>query len=351
MGKPAQRHELTSLLKFCDCSAEKTCMDVFRPIPIDVIQIYEESAVDLFIKQEDRLVPFLEKGGVFTRDHLVDLNRFGINRIYIHGKEALTFEKYVHAYSDRILTDPSIPSKVKASTFYISSIHALRKAFEDPNSERITDIKNTLKPMFRNIMENKVLLEDLFSLTEHDFNTYTHSVNVGIYATSLAIHFYRNDSSVSMEQLQRQSYGYFLHDIGKSRVPLGILRKREALSEEEWAVMKKHPEWGYTILMETGHLTDEAAYISMQHHERPDGSGYPFGMKDIHPCARICTIADIFDALTSERPYKPALKPYEALGIIKKEAVTDFDQYLLAAFIKMLGPQEENIQLSKPETL
>jgi HD-GYP domain-containing protein (c-di-GMP phosphodiesterase class II) len=322
-------------------------MDVFRPIPIDVIQIYEKSIVDLFIKHEERLVPFLEKGGVFTRDHLVELNRHGINRIYIRGIDAITFEEYVHAYSGRIITDPTVPSKVKAATFYVSSIHALRNAFDDPNSKRIEEIKNTLKPMFKNIMKNQVLLNDLFSITEHDFDTYTLSVNVGIFATSLAIHFYREDSTIGMEHLERLSYGYFLHDIGKSRVPLNILRKRGPLSQEEWAIMKKHPEWGYTILMETGHLTDEAAYISMQHHERPNGSGYPLGMKDIHPCARICAIADIFDALTSLRPYKSAMKPFEALEIIKKEAFTEFDHSLMNTFITMLGPNEENMQVSQ----
>ena len=262
-------------------------MDVFRPIPIDVIQLDEKSVVDLFIKHEDRLMPFLHKGGVFTRDHLVELNQYGLTKIFIRGREAIVFEEYVSAYSDRILTDPTVPSKVKAATFYVSSIHALRKAFDDPNSERIEGIKNTLRPMLKNIMNNQILLNDLFSITEHDFNTYTHSVNVGIFATSLAIHFFKGDSTIGNVQLERQSYGYFLHDIGKARVPLAILRKQGKLNQDEWAVMKKHAEWGYTILMETGHITDEAAYISMQHHERPDGSGYPLGMKDIHPCARI----------------------------------------------------------------
>ncbi len=319
-------------------NAEIYPMDVFRPIPIDVIQLDEKSVVDLYIKHEDRLMPFLQKGGIFTRDHLVELNQYGLSKIFIRGKEAVVFEEYVSAYSDRILTDPTVPSRVKAATFYISSIHALRKAFDDPNSERIEEIKNTLKPMFKNIMNNQVLLNDLFSITEHDFNTYTHSVNVGIFATSLAIHLFKGDSTIGNIQLEHQSYGYFLHDVGKSRVPLAILRKRGKLNQDEWAVMKKHPEWGYTILMETGHLTDEAAYISMQHHERPDGSGYPFGMKDIHPCARICAVADIFDALTSARPYKKAMRPFEAIDIIKKDAFTEFDHNLLSTFIKMLGP-------------
>ena len=316
-------------------------MDVFRPIPIDVIQLDEKSVVDLFIKHEDRLMPFLGKGGDFTRDHLVELSRYGLSKIFIRGSEAIAFEEYVSAYTDRILTDPTVPSKVKAATFYVSSIHALRKAFDNPNSQRIEEIKKTLKPMFKNIMKNQILLNDLFSITEHDFNTYTHSVNVGIFATSLAIHFSHGDRTIDLENLERQSYGYFLHDVGKSRVPLAVLRKRGKLSGDEWGIMKKHPEWGYSILMETGHLTDEAAYISMQHHERPDGSGYPFGMTDIHPCARICAIADIFDALTSVRPYKKAMRPFEAIEIIKKDAFTEFDHNLLSTFIKMLGPNEE----------
>jgi HD-GYP domain-containing protein (c-di-GMP phosphodiesterase class II) len=322
-------------------------MESFRPIPIDVIQINEKSAVDLFIKHEDRFSPFLEKGGIFTRDHLIELNQYGISRVYIRGTEARAFEEYVYAYSEMILNDPTVPYKVKEATFCVSSIHALRKAIIDPNSERIEEIKNTLQPLFKNIMKDKILLNALFSIADHDFNTYKHSINVGIYATSLAMHFYEADSAVSFESLERQSYGYFLHDIGKTQLPLSILRKQGKLSQEEWTIMKKHPEWGYNILMETGHLTDEAAYISMQHHERPDGSGYPFGMKDIHPCARICAIADIFDALISVRPYKSSMKPLDAIEIIKKEAYTEFDKSLVNTFIKMLGLHEEHIQLSQ----
>jgi HD-GYP domain-containing protein (c-di-GMP phosphodiesterase class II) len=258
--------------------------------------------------------------------------------MYIRGEEALSFESYLHSHLDKILTDPTVPSKVKAATFYASSIHALRKAFDDPNAEGIEEIKNTLKPMFKNIFEKQVLLDDLFSITEHDFSTYTHSVNVGIYATALAIHFYRNDASVGTAELERLCYGFFLHDIGKSKVPVGILRRHGPLSEDEWKVMRKHPEWGYAILMETGHLTDEAAYISMQHHEKPDGTGYPSGMRDIHPCARICTFADIFDALTAERPYKKSMKPFTALELMQKEVFTEFDRQLMQAFIRMLGP-------------
>ncbi len=112
-------------------------MDVFRPIPIDVIQINEKSIVDLFIKQEDRLMPFLAKDGIFTRNHLDELNHYGVCKIFIRGRESDAFEKYVSAYTDKILTDPAVPSKVKAATFYVSSVHALKNAFEDPNPNRL----------------------------------------------------------------------------------------------------------------------------------------------------------------------------------------------------------------------
>jgi HD-GYP domain-containing protein (c-di-GMP phosphodiesterase class II) len=322
-------------------------MESFRPVPIDVIQLNEKSVVDLFIKHDERFVPFLGRGGIFTKEQLVELNRFGISKIYIRVTDANAFEEYVHTHSELILTDPTIPPRVKEAAFYVSSIHALRKAMHDPNSERIEEIKNTLKPMFKNIMKNKVLLKDLFSITEHDFNTYTHSINVGIYATALAIHFFEHDASVGMESLEHQCYGYFLHDVGKCMVPLSILRKQGKLSQEEWTVMKRHPQWGYAILMETGHLTDEAAYISMQHHERPDGSGYPFGMSDIHPCARICAIADIFDALISTRSYKSPMKPLDAIEIIRREARSDFDTSLVDTFVRMLGMNNEVSGLSR----
>jgi HD-GYP domain-containing protein (c-di-GMP phosphodiesterase class II) len=130
-------------------------------------------------------------------------------------------------------------------------------------------------------------------------------------------------------------------------VPLSILRKQGKLSQEEWTVMKRHPQWGYAILMETGHLTDEAAYISMQHHERPDGSGYPFGMSDIHPCARICAIADIFDALISTRSYKSPMKPLDAIEIIRREARSDFDTSLVETFVRMLGMNNASPGLSR----
>jgi HD-GYP domain-containing protein (c-di-GMP phosphodiesterase class II) len=316
-------------------------MQVFRSVHVHILQPNERITFDLYVKRDHKLVPFISKDEVFTQDQLLEAHRGGISQLYVKGKDGELLEKYVNSFLERILTNPAIPTLEKAGAFYLSSSYAMQKAFEYPNAESIEEIKKSVKPILKNIMKDDLILNELISTIKHDHCTYTHSINVGIIATALAIKFYNMDLQVEIGEMERLSYGYFLHDIGKSRIMPAILKKAGPLTDEEWKVMKKHPEWGYSILMETGHLTDEAAYISLQHHERPNGSGYPKGVKiqDIHPCARICAIADTFDALISERPYKTALKPFEALTIMKQEAYCEVDMHLLAALINLLGPQ------------
>lgn len=119
-----------------------------------------------------------------------------------------------------------------------------------------------------------------------------------------------------------------LHDIGKIGIPDAVLLKRGSLTDEEFAVMRKHPLIGYEILRDSrSRFVQMGALIALRHHERWDGSGYPDGLKaDAIPLpARIVAVADVFDALTSVRPYKPAWSPDEALNYLKAHSGTLFD--------------------------
>ena len=312
----------------------------FRSAPADIIQIKEKTSFDLYIKCKDKLELFLAKDSIYTPEHHQEIQQKGITQFYVRGKDRKKLDKYTLEHIDKILSNPDVPSNIKADAFYRTSADTMKQAFDDPQAEHLDGIKRSVKPMLKNIMQNEEILKDLFTITKHDFYTYTHSVNVGIFATALAVRYYNTNGSRLDVNMEKLSYGYFLHDIGKSRIPLEVLNKPGKLSEDEWVVMKMHPEWGYSILMETGHLTDEAAYIALQHHEQLDGSGYPFAKKgnNIHPCARICAIADTFDALTSVRPYKGAITPFEALKLMQKETLYDFDYNLLTTFIKLLAP-------------
>jgi HD-GYP domain-containing protein (c-di-GMP phosphodiesterase class II) len=317
-------------------------MQIFRSVPIDVIQVDERIALDVFVKWEEKLVPFVVRDSVFTKAHYDEIKEKGIKRIYIRGKDKGILEQYVSGFLDKIISNPLCPSIIKAGAFYLSSNHAMNKAFENPDAGSLDEIKKTIKPLVKSILKNDIMIQDLVSITEHDHYTYTHSINVGILATALTVKYYEGKSGVSRKELERLSFGYFLHDIGKSKVPINILKKAGPLSDEEWKIIKMHPEWGHSILRETGHLTEEAATIALQHHEQPDGSGYPNGMisENIHPCARICAIADNFDALTSERPYRIAMKPFDAMKLMRETSKFDYDVPMIKTFINFLGPQQ-----------
>jgi len=99
--------------------------------------------------------------------------------------------------------------------------------------------------------------------------------------------------------------------------------------------MKQHPDMGYKVLYETNQLTPECKKIVLQHHERYDGKGYPYGLKgdDIHLYGKMCSIADVFDALTSDRPYRQKLEPFHALKLMKEEMIDHFHRDLFEQFV------------------
>ena len=137
-------------------------------------------------------------------------------------------------------------------------------------------------------------------------------------------------------EIEALRFGGFLHDIGKIGIPHEILNKPGPLSAEEWQVMKQHPEIGYKICMPLGDTLGHALDIIRYHHEKLDGSGYPYGLKDeeIPIVAQIMAVADIYDALVSDRPYRQGMTQQKALGIIRAE--TD-DGKLNAEITKILS--------------
>jgi len=178
--------------------------------------------------------------------------------------------------------------------------------------------------------------KNLLTITSYDFYTYTHSVNVGVLSVLISKMLFSKSLAHDMHEL---GAGFFLHDIGKVRVDPAILNKPGRLTDEEMLKMRAHPYQGYKILKETEHLTEECRIIAMQHHERDDGTGYPNRLRgnDIHLYGRICCIADVYDALTSERPYKQRLTPYEALKIMKEQMISHFRKELFDKFVLLFS--------------
>ena len=128
-----------------------------------------------------------------------------------------------------------------------------------------------------------------------------------------------------------------LHDVGKLGIPQSILDKRGALTASEWRVMKTHPELGIAILGGTGRITREMLGV-LYHHERMDGSGYPHGLAstEIPIEARIVAVADTYDVLSTDRPYRQAVSPNEALVRVLQDAGPRLDPIVVAALHRTL---------------
>ena len=140
-----------------------------------------------------------------------------------------------------------------------------------------------------------------------------------------------------------------LHDIGKIQVDLSILNKTERLSDEDWAEIKKHPIAGYEIVKEITFLKENAKAV-LYHHERFDGNGYPFGIRneEMPLFAKIITVADSYDAMTTDRPYRKALNIYQALDELNNNMDKQFDRPVCLKMIEILNEEISSSQSLEP---
>ena len=215
---------------------------------------------------------------------------------------------------------------------------ALIKANKDyqKNLERkVADQTRELVKLYSGTLEAMILALDL---REHE--TGHHSYRVTEYALNLARHL-----NLGEAQLSILAKGALLHDIGKIGVPDHILLKPDMLTDEEWGLMKQHAQHGYELLNKIEFL-EESSLIVYTHHERYDGEGYPRGLAgdDIPLGARIFSVVDALDAMTSKRVYKEAMPFEEAIDRIKKASGTQFDPMIVEAFVNIPVEEWKNIR-------
>lgn len=169
------------------------------------------------------------------------------------------------------------------------------------------------------------------AIAKRDSDTDAHNYRVTLYAVALA-----EAMELPKHEIADLIVGAFLHDVGKIGIPDSILRKPGKLSDDEFTIMKTHPLLGIEIVADNPWLAG-AAPIIRYHHERFDGSGYPEGLhgKAIPQLARIFAVVDVFDALTSERPYKKSMPLADAISIIQKDLKLHFDPVVVSAFTRI----------------
>lgn len=261
--------------------------------------------------------------------------------VKIGGKE-YSFPVKASKYIERVLLD---------KTTQINAVNTVKNLMESMrNGEKVDfrDAEFTVTNILDNILENSGAAVNLINIKMFDDYTYTHSVNVATISLLIA-----SKLGIDKKNLTELGIGALFHDIGKIRVPHKILNKNEKLSEEEFKIMKKHPEYVNEILKEQKGFSETGKVIAMQHHEKFDGTGYPYGVagKEINYFARIVAIADVYDALTTDRVYRKAMLPYEAIRMILSWSGTQFDPELVGRLLNIISlyPPGSYVQLNTGE--
>lgn len=194
----------------------------------------------------------------------------------------------------------------------------------------LAPMQSQIDNIIDDLLFNNNLLIGITDIKSHDDYTYQHSVNVCVLAIILGI-----SNGYNRSQLQTLGTGALLHDIGKINIPLEILNKPGSLTDEEYMIIKKHSLDGFKIIRNSSEIPLLSAHIALEHHERVDGKGYPRSLvqENIHEYGLIVAVADIFDALVSDRPYRRGFSNQEAMKIVEQSKHTQ----LSPKFVDMLA--------------
>jgi putative nucleotidyltransferase with HDIG domain len=191
----------------------------------------------------------------------------------------------------------------------------------------------TVEDIIGSVGSHPGALISLLRLKNQDEYTYLHSVAVCALMVSLA-----RTLGLSAEVIREVGVAGLLHDIGKARIPLLVLNKPAKLSDEEFALIRCHPTFGHALLTENKAASALSLDVCLHHHEKADGSGYPHGLKlaQISLHAKMGAVCDVYDAVTSSRPYKDAWAPGEAVRQMAQWK-GHFDPVVFKAFVKTVG--------------
>ena len=327
----------------------------FFSVSFGLIAIGHEQKYDLYvnsssIKDKQHFVRVFPCGEVLNEDDLINFKQ-KYPQLYVP-------EDQRQDYMRSIARSKNIPDAEAASFIKDSAIQYLHTIFDSSKefstellSETIQGCKEAVESMIDVLDDYNIdsLRGLIGSLSGHDFYTYDHSINVSMYSITVLRTI---KPEASRAELMHAGLGGLLHDLGKIKIPTNILNSPGGLTDEQYGEIKKHPDFGIELLrsgqVDAGEDIDLEiiARVIHEHHENFDGTGYPnkIAGKDIHLLARVCAVADFFDAITTKRSYSSVLPISEALSVMEKTAGKKIDPHIFKMF-------KNHVKHSKPQSV
>ncbi len=255
--------------------------------------------------------------------------------------EDVDFLSLPHLHAGRIVLDPFsgvwAAGTIPARRTYQGSVASARTIWESAKAEGQPELplaQETVQQLADAVSAGESLMLGLTGMKEHDEYTFTHMVNVSILTMAQA-----RALGTDGQRLQEIGLSALLHDIGKVRTPAEIINKPGALTDREFAIMKRHTTDGALILRRTPGMPLLAPIVALEHHRRLDGSGYPEHVRrpSLNLATMLCSIADVYDAMRSQRKYQQAFATDRIIAVMQRNDGRQFDQRLIQRFVGLLG--------------
>ena len=310
----------------------------FVPISLGSLRSDTITSFDIYIRPlENRPhVLYCEKNLRFDESSRQRLLASRVTQIFIKCSQRAQYRQYIEANLEAILSDASIPQDDKTEVLYVTAAGVVEDLLvKDPSPDKVKRGKEIVRHTVDAMVSDKQMLQSVLRIISTNYAIYTHSINVVAYSVALAQRAGYTDPGT----LREIATGALLHDIGKSKIPADVLSAQRPLTNKEMELVRQHPVMGHEILQGFGNVGEIALDIVLHHHERLRGGGYPDNIQGdwLSPFVRIVTIADVFDALTTERPFQRARNSFVAFKTIRNEMGHDIDPDLFRIFVGLLG--------------
>lgn len=300
----------------------------------------------------DRSGRTLINRGTYLDDFLIEsLMKMGVGGIYTsEGEDDPDEELIPEPIKEKIeKLKVSDPAKVQLTESVKKRVsEGIQYLYQNTDSENFTDTTNSIaNELMSAVLENDSIAIDISTLKVSDEYTFKHSVDVATMAMVIA-----RKHHLPEKEIYEIGIAGLLHDVGKSKIPNEVLNKPGRLDDNEFALMKQHTVLGYRILQEKDNINENIRLGVLQHHEKINGKGYPVGLPadKIHKYAKILSVADIYDALVTKRPYKNPFSQRDAIEMIMS-MTAELDIGYMKSFLQsvLLYPVGCTVKLSNGE--